>query len=384
MPDAAKSLTVRNALEPLAVPLVADDIIAAHCADCGETLSGLFCAACGQHRVEPPHTFMGLMGEWASSYFNLEGKLWVTLRVLVMRPGELSLEYFRGRRTRYFPPLKLYLTLSLIFFTVGQLQKSILGEKKDPRDLAKVEARSDLQEALNDEKDSLKELSEDDDELNASTRAVIAEIVKVQTAATETRLKALDENRKVSTEERAALHQKFLAARAAAEAAVNQLTGTTKVVAQAAFGPVAKQAEDTLDEADPHTESAAEQRKHVLTFIESLAAQSPKALFFFLPVFAAVYAFLFRKKSFYVESFVFTLNLHSFFLAIGTLDLFIPGAIATVVMTLGMAVYTGLAIQRVYGVSRSRAVTSTLFAAASYAGIFATLDALTRAITPAT
>ena len=375
MPEVSTSLTARNAVEPLAV-LTADEVIPAHCADCGLSLSGLYCTACGQHRVDPPHTFMALMAEWASSYFNFEGKLWVTLRLLVMRPGELSLEYFRGRRTRYFPPLKLYLTLSLIFFTAGQIRTAVFGEKKDPREVAKAEARGDLQDALNQEQSAIKDLSEADDELSAPTRALIMQIVKVQMAATETRLKALDEKRQVTEQERAELHRQFAQARGAAEAAVAQLPQLTRAIAEAALTPIAKDAEDTLTETDPNATSAAEDRKHVLTFIESLAARSPKALFFFLPAFAGVYAFLFRKKSFYVESFVFTLNLHSFFLAIGTLVLFIPGAVATLLMTLGMAVYTGIAIRRVFGVSRAKAVSSTLFASLAYAAIFTAIDAL--------
>lgn len=48
----------------------------------------------------------------------LEGKLWRTLRLLVARPGELTREYLGGRRMPYLEPLRLYLTLSLIFFAL--------------------------------------------------------------------------------------------------------------------------------------------------------------------------------------------------------------------------------------------------------------------------
>lgn len=50
----------------------------------------------------------------------LEGKLWRTLALLVKRPGELTRQYLHGRRVPYLEPLRLYLTLSLIFFALAK------------------------------------------------------------------------------------------------------------------------------------------------------------------------------------------------------------------------------------------------------------------------
>jgi hypothetical protein len=48
----------------------------------------------------------------------LEGKLWRTVKLLVTRPGELTRQYLGGRRVPYLEPLRLYLTLSLVFFAL--------------------------------------------------------------------------------------------------------------------------------------------------------------------------------------------------------------------------------------------------------------------------
>jgi hypothetical protein len=56
--------------------------------------------------------------EFIGHYVALEGRLWKTLWLLLFKPGMLTLEYLRGRRIRYVEPLRLYLTLSLIFFAV--------------------------------------------------------------------------------------------------------------------------------------------------------------------------------------------------------------------------------------------------------------------------
>ena len=91
------------------------------CEDCGRPVLDQYCGHCGQKRVEPPKTVRALLGELFASYFNCESKLWRSLWVLVRHPGMLTVEYFRGRRTRYFGPIRLYLTVSFLFFTVVAL-----------------------------------------------------------------------------------------------------------------------------------------------------------------------------------------------------------------------------------------------------------------------
>ncbi|HEY2047876.1 MAG TPA: DUF3667 domain-containing protein [Caulobacteraceae bacterium] len=45
-----------------------------------------------------------------------EGRIWRTLRALLLHPGLLTIEYLRGRKAAYVPPLRLYLTASVVFF----------------------------------------------------------------------------------------------------------------------------------------------------------------------------------------------------------------------------------------------------------------------------
>jgi hypothetical protein len=48
-----------------------------------------------------------------------DSRLWRSLKILLFRPGELTLEYIRGRRSAYLPPFRLYLVLSLLFFVAA-------------------------------------------------------------------------------------------------------------------------------------------------------------------------------------------------------------------------------------------------------------------------
>lgn len=85
------------------------------CANCAAPLTGRYCAACGQDAT-PDAPFGHMIRELVDDVFNLDSRLWLTLKALLTRPGELSVEYRRGRRARYVSPTRLYLIASLVFF----------------------------------------------------------------------------------------------------------------------------------------------------------------------------------------------------------------------------------------------------------------------------
>lgn len=93
-------------------------IASARCANCGAPIAGRYCAACGQATALHPPTVFEFMHEFLGHYIALEGPLWRTLGAL-LTPGRLTVDYFVGRRARYIPPLRLYLTVSLILFAVS-------------------------------------------------------------------------------------------------------------------------------------------------------------------------------------------------------------------------------------------------------------------------
>jgi hypothetical protein len=95
---------------------------ATHCRNCGKDLAELpqaqYCPQCGQETVLHPPTLWEFVHEFITHYVALEGALWRTLRTLLLKPGQLTREYFHGRRKHYVLPLRIYLTASFIFFLV--------------------------------------------------------------------------------------------------------------------------------------------------------------------------------------------------------------------------------------------------------------------------
>lgn len=65
--------------------------------------------------------FGELVREFLGDFLAFDARLWRTLVPLVARPGELSCEFFAGRRARYVPPLRLYVFGGFVYFTVMAL-----------------------------------------------------------------------------------------------------------------------------------------------------------------------------------------------------------------------------------------------------------------------
>ncbi|HMD35600.1 MAG TPA: DUF3667 domain-containing protein, partial [Vicinamibacterales bacterium] len=91
------------------------------CLNCGAALDGPFCARCGQKAVHPKPTLHELLHDALEEFLHFDGKIVQTLRTLVTRPGQLTVDVVSGRRARYIAPLRLYLTVSVLFFVVAAL-----------------------------------------------------------------------------------------------------------------------------------------------------------------------------------------------------------------------------------------------------------------------
>lgn len=49
---------------------------------------------------------------------DIDGRMFLTLKTLLLKPGLLSLEYRNGRRASYTPPFRMYLVVSIFFFVL--------------------------------------------------------------------------------------------------------------------------------------------------------------------------------------------------------------------------------------------------------------------------
>ena len=86
------------------------------CQNCSAPLTGPFCAACGQHDVDYHRGFHHLFHDLLENLFHFEGKFFVTVAWLLVKPGRITLEFNAGRRASQLNPLRFYIFVSVLFF----------------------------------------------------------------------------------------------------------------------------------------------------------------------------------------------------------------------------------------------------------------------------
>ena len=100
---------------------VADTARPAACRNCGTTLLGDHCYACGQPVKGLVRPLGNLFGDLLDSVFNIDTRIVRTLGPLFAKPGYLTTEYFAGRQVRYVTPVRLFFFLAIIAFFFAQL-----------------------------------------------------------------------------------------------------------------------------------------------------------------------------------------------------------------------------------------------------------------------
>lgn len=89
------------------------------CRNCAAALVGPYCHACGedaaQNQLLP---LRGFLAQTWDEFVGVDSRLFRTLRLLITKPGALTVAYLDGHRQRYVRPLRLYLVTSALFFIV--------------------------------------------------------------------------------------------------------------------------------------------------------------------------------------------------------------------------------------------------------------------------
>ncbi len=100
------------------------------CPNCGHVLppGGEYCSHCGQRYTTGRVTVRQLINEFFEAIFNLDSKIFLTLRDLPV-PGKLTEQYFLGRHKRYIPPIRLLLIGILVHLaTISWLAEERLSQ----------------------------------------------------------------------------------------------------------------------------------------------------------------------------------------------------------------------------------------------------------------
>ncbi len=272
-----------------------------------------YCPKCGQETADHPPTVAEFLHEFVLHYIALEGKLWKTLVQLFFRPGQLTKRYLDGVKLRYVPPLRLYLTASILFFLIVKFAGAGNLFKVNSETTTTAEPNGAAQVL----EDARKELSPQD-------KAALDKLIgpKVTLAPGKAQGIVLDG---VKAD---------LLSKPALEAIGCDMTT-----------PACQKIKAYLAERYPN-QTLREMGLHVRDKMLSLA---PYAMFLFLPLFALLFKIIYwRRGMYYGEHLVYAFHVHAFSFFLLLMLAFVPPPFS-IVFSLWGIVYFWLAMRRVYG-----------------------------------
>lgn len=99
---------------------------AAVCVSCGTKVVGAWCAGCGQKNDDMRRSSFVLFKDFLKDTFSFDGRMWRTLGLLAAAPGTVPANYSHGKRSRYTPPVRLFLVVSFLFFLILGLTHTLI------------------------------------------------------------------------------------------------------------------------------------------------------------------------------------------------------------------------------------------------------------------
>jgi len=94
------------------------------CLNCAEPVQGNYCSNCGQ-KFQPTKLPLRLyLEDTVETLFNIDNRVFKTLKDLLIKPGKITRDYIAGQRATYLPPLRIYISISVIYFLIALLTES--------------------------------------------------------------------------------------------------------------------------------------------------------------------------------------------------------------------------------------------------------------------
>ncbi|NOT38114.1 MAG: DUF3667 domain-containing protein [Saprospiraceae bacterium] len=91
-----------------------------HCKNCNydfriDLPNMKYCPNCGQENHSPRRPFFHYLYELIEGIFHLDNKTWLTIKTLFVRPGQITKDFIEDKRSRYSPPVRMYIWCTAFF-----------------------------------------------------------------------------------------------------------------------------------------------------------------------------------------------------------------------------------------------------------------------------
>jgi uncharacterized protein DUF3667 len=102
-------------------PVAVTEPVSTTCYNCGAPLDGPFCARCGQKAAPLNPTLSDFLHDFTHEMLHVDGRIFRSVRKLLLSPGFLTREQFEGHRASWIAPIRLYLIFSIAYFALTSL-----------------------------------------------------------------------------------------------------------------------------------------------------------------------------------------------------------------------------------------------------------------------
>ena len=283
-----------------------------NCLNCGHDVEETYCPHCGQKNIEPHVNAFHAIGEFIGDYFHADGKFLSSIPSLLFRPGKMTNEFNAGKRERYIHPFRLYIFISIVYFSVsylaGESSTVVNTNLSAPHGRIKLGNKGMISFQSSDSTQSQEDTTID--ELNHRGATLPATIKLYRDS-------------------------------------IDHLPGSAR--------PGFK--DDVVNRISIKYRNEGSEGRLIDSSLEKFRHTLPKLLFFLMPLAAFLLKVIFlRRKRFYIDHLVHTLNLHSFIFLVMTLyvllHLLIPGSILFPLFFISSLAYFFISMKKVYNQSK--------------------------------
>ncbi|MEJ7694763.1 DUF3667 domain-containing protein [Daejeonella sp.] len=89
------------------------------CPTCGNSINKNFCEVCGEKKLNR-HDFSlrHFVEETFEGFTHFDNKFFRTARLLIFKPGQLSIDFYEGRRVPYMKPFPMFIICNILLFMI--------------------------------------------------------------------------------------------------------------------------------------------------------------------------------------------------------------------------------------------------------------------------